>query len=37
MGLLKAQYYDKPEGEDYAAKMVATNRDLVTAASIVGK
>jgi len=32
MSLFKAQYYDKPEGEDYAGKMIATNRMTLAAA-----
>lgn len=26
MSIFKSQYYDKPDGEDYAGKMCATNR-----------
>ena len=32
MSLFKAQYYDKPEGEDYVGKMLATNRMALQAA-----
>lgn len=31
MSLLKAQYYDKPEGEDVFGKMAATNRYALSA------
>lgn len=30
--LTKAQYYNKPEGEDYAGKMIATNKYMLAAA-----
>ena len=35
--LLRANYYDKPEGEDYIGKMAATNRMAFQGAMVAGK
>ena len=35
--LLRANYYDKPEGEDYIGKMAATNRMAIQGAMVAGK
>lgn len=37
MSLSKSQYYDKPEGEDYVGKMVASNKIAASAAFGFGK
>lgn len=34
MSLFTSQYYDKPEGEDYAGKMLATNRMALQTATL---
>lgn len=36
MSLFTSQYYDKPEGEDYVGKMLATNRIAVQGALGLG-
>lgn len=37
MSLFKSEYYDKPEGEDYVGKMVATNRLALQGGLGIGK